>query len=104
MFSFFNSKKRVFKKQLMKAAKAVIMLYTDPFEISLNKQKNASNQLKEIKTWWETNVDNYKNVLSINESDFELMRKCLQLPDIAKYRNTNGKKIIKYSNGQIEYE
>ncbi len=104
MFSIFNSKKRVFKKQLMKAAKAVIILHTDPFEISLNKQKNASNQLKEIKTWWETNVDNYKNVLSINESDFELMRKCLQLPDIAKYRNTNGKKIIKYPNGQIEYE
>ena len=104
MFSIFNSKRRVFKRQLMKAAKAIQILSTNPFMTSLNKQENARNQLKEIKAWWETNVDNYKNELSINESDFELMRKCLQLPDIAKYRNTNGKKIIKYPNGQIEYE
>ena len=104
MFSIFNSKKRVFKRQLMKATKAIQILFTNPFMTSLNKQENATKQLKEIKAWWENNVDNYKNELSINESDFELMRKCLQLPDIAKYRNANGKKIIKYPNGQIEYE
>ncbi len=104
MFSIFNSKKRIFKRNLMKAANAIIYLSKNVFMTSLNKQENARNQLKEIKAWWEINVDNYKDELSINESDFELMRKCLHLPDIAKYRNTNGKKIIKYPNGQIEYE
>ena len=104
MFFIFNRKKRVFKKQLMNAAKAIRILQTNPFVISLSKQEYARKQLKEITAWWEINVGNYKNELSINESDFELMRKCLQLPDIAKYRNTNGKKIIKYPNGQIEIE
>ncbi len=104
MFSIFNRKNRVFKRQLIKAAKAVQILSANPFMTSLSKQADAKNYLKEIKAWWETNVDNYKNELSISESDFELMRKCLQLPDIAKYRNANGRKIIKYPNGQIEYE
>jgi antitoxin component YwqK of YwqJK toxin-antitoxin module len=104
MFSFFNSKKRVFNNQLKNAAKAVLILSKNPFMTSLSQQENARTHLKEIKAWWESNVDIFKNELSIDESDFELMRKCLQLPDIAKYRNTNGKKIIKYPNGQIEYE
>ena len=90
MFSIFNSKKRVFKKQLINAAKAVQILSENPFMISLNKQENARKRIKKIKAWWEINVDDYKNELSINERDFELMRQFLQLPDIAKYRKING--------------
>jgi antitoxin component YwqK of YwqJK toxin-antitoxin module len=104
MLYIFNRKKRVFKKQLMKAAKAIQVLSMNPFMSSLNKQEKARKQLKEINDWWENNVDNYKNELSINESDFELMRKVLQLPDIGRYRNTNGRKILKYPNGLIECE
>lgn len=104
MFSIFNSKKRIFKRNLMKAAKAFQLLSMNSFMSSLNKQEIARRQLKEIKNWWEINVDNYKNELSITEGDFELMRKCLQLPETAKYRNINGKKITYYPNGQTEYE
>ena len=90
MFSIFSSKKRVFKRQLINAAKAVRILSENPFMISLNKQENARKRIKKIKAWWEINVDDYKNELSINERDFELMRQLLQLPDIAKYRKING--------------
>jgi antitoxin component YwqK of YwqJK toxin-antitoxin module len=88
----------------MKAAKAVKILSMNPFMNSLSSQDIAKRQLKEIKEWWEINVDNYKNESSISESDFDLMRKFLQLPDIAKYRNLNGPKITYYNNGQIEEE
>jgi antitoxin component YwqK of YwqJK toxin-antitoxin module len=88
----------------MKAAKAVQILSMSVFKTSHNNREIAKKQLNEIRNWWEINVDNYKNELSIKESDFELMRKCLQLPDIAKYRNLNGKKITYYPNGQTEYE
>jgi hypothetical protein len=48
MFSIFNSKKRIFKRNLMKAAKAVQILSTSSFKTSLNSQDNARKQLKEI--------------------------------------------------------
>jgi hypothetical protein len=104
MFSIFNSKKRLFKRNLMKAAKAVQILSGSSFMGSIHDREISRNHLKEIKNWWEINVDNFKTELSISEIDFELMRKCLQLPDIAKYRNINGKKNTYYPNGQIEYE
>ncbi len=88
----------------MKASKAVQILSMNSFMTSLNKQEIARRQLKEIINWWEINVDNYKNELSITEDDFELMRKCLQLPELAKYRNINGKKTTYYPNRQTEYE
>ena len=104
MFFIFNSKKRLFKKNLKKAVKSVKDLSSNSFLTSLNVQEVAKRQLKEVKEWWEINVDDYKNELSISESDFDLMRKCLQLPDIAKYRNVNGKRLTNYPNGQTEYE
>lgn len=104
MFSIFNSKKRLFKRNLMKAAKAAQILSGSSFMGSIHDREISRNHLIEIKNWWEINVDHFKTELSISEIDFELMRKCLQLPDIAKYRNINGKKNTYYPNGQIEYE
>ena len=92
MFSIFNSKKRLFKRNLMKAAKAAQILSGSSFMGSIHDREISRNHLIEIKNWWEINVDHFKTELSISEIDFELMRKCLQLPDIAKYRNINGKK------------
>jgi antitoxin component YwqK of YwqJK toxin-antitoxin module len=104
MFSFFNNKKRTFDKNLAKAAEAAHVLASNPFLTSLNKQEIARNQRMEIREWWVSNVDNYKNEASISENDFELMRICLELPDTAKYKNINGKKKTYYPNGQIETE
>lgn len=104
MFSIFNSKKRVFKRNLAKAVNAANILSMNAFMTGLYKQDVARKQLQKIRNWWEINVDDFKNELSISEVDFELMRKCLRLPETAKYRNINGKKIIYYPNGQIEYE
>lgn len=104
MFFIFNSKKRLFKKNLKKSAKLVEILSSNPFLTSLSDIEIAKRQLKVIRECWDINVDDYKNDLSISEYDFDLMRKCLQLPDIGKYRNINGKKLEYYSNGKIEYE
>lgn len=104
MFSLFNSKKRTFKNNLTKAAQAAQIIGSNPFITSLNKQEIARNRLEKIKGWWNSNVDNYKIDSSISESDFELMRIILGLPDIAKYKNLNGKKITYYPNRQPETE
>ncbi|MEN9914027.1 MAG: hypothetical protein RL528_769 [Bacteroidota bacterium] len=104
MFSIFRSKKRLFFINLKKIIKAREILSGNPFMMSINEREIARRNLKEITDWWEINVDNYKNESSITESDFELLRYYLQLPDIAKYRNINGKKITNYPNGQTEYE
>jgi antitoxin component YwqK of YwqJK toxin-antitoxin module len=104
MFSLFNNKKRTFEKNLAKAAEAAHVLATNPFMTSLNKQEIARKQRTEIIEWWNSNVDNYKNEASISENDFELMRICLGLPDTAKYRKINGKRLTYHPNGQTEYE
>lgn len=104
MFSIFNNKKRLFKRNLVKAYKAIQKLSENPYTTSLKDQEFARKHLQEIKIWWENNVESYKNELYISEEQFEFFRICSNLPDIAKYRNLNGKKIVKYTNGQIQYE
>lgn len=104
MISIFNTKKREFKKNLKRAANAIKVLSMNPFTISLVSIENARRELDNIISWWDENVEEYKKELSIKENDFELMRVCLQLPDIGKYRNIDGKKLTYYPNGQIEYE
>lgn len=104
LFSIFNNKRRTFKRKLAKAARAVQLLSSGPFMASLESQKLAKSDLLDINIWWQNNVSDYKSDSSISVEEFELMRKCLQLPDIGKYRNKHGKIVTYYDNGQIEYE
>ncbi len=104
MFSIFNSKRRIFKSKLLKAAKATKIIGEGVFANSLVLQNKAKKELTDISIWWENNVEEYKKELTINEDDFELMRKFLQLPNSSKYRNLNGKKNTYHPNGRIEYE
>ena len=92
MFSIFNRKKRIFFRNLNKIIKAREILSGNPYMMSINEREIARRNLKEITDWWEINVDNYKNELSITEGDFELLRYYLQLPDIAKYRRETVKR------------
>jgi hypothetical protein len=86
IFSIFNTKRRLFKRKLLKAAKAIQIIDEGVFASSLLMQNKAKKELIDIRVWWENNVEEYKKELTITEIDFELMRKCLQLPDSSKYR------------------